>query len=277
MATVCVTRLEEVIMSMPSLAIARWRWPALLLVGGLLLASTSACQQAGSGPTPTSAPTAAQSATVGQASLSSAPSSAPPTTVTVTATTPAYPSDYARAVLDAWSAHDSTMLALLVSDPTQFGPPSIPGRPDQHWTRILCEGAMGSGYCNYYNYDGDEIIIRTSNQMTAAHQWHAASLQSWNPITFPSSEKDYADEFIHAWIDGNLAREQLLSTTPVISYFATLAKIDYSYTVTVCTPSPGRSYFNFYRPPSFTETLRVINWGTVPDPRHHVEGVLPGC
>jgi hypothetical protein len=168
-------------------------------------------------PTPTDPP-----ATTPTPALT--PTTHPPTVAPVTH---AYPGDYAGAVLLAWAARDNAYLTLLTSSATAH---TLLGHGDinTHWTLIRDDGAAGSSYASYYNNGGDEIIIRTANAETAAHHWHAATVQSWDVMTFPATASAYARKYVDGWIAGNRARMDLLGTTALTTFYLT----------TVTTPSP---------------------------------------
>jgi hypothetical protein len=244
----------------------------LAIAGGAaaapLLGLTSAPQVVPASPAATTPPM--------RPSPTTTPSTTPPpaTTAHPSAVSPpanVYPTDLNRAVLDAWSTKDTTRLALLTSDPQDFL--AIPGHPDQHWTRISCDGAAGSGYCTYYNSDGDQITIRTGTQAAAEHRWHAAMLWSWSPITFPSDPQKYADAFMHAWIEGNATRMQLLSNQQVVNHFRTLSTVDYTYTITT-EGAAGHTYAHITNATGFDQTLTLLNEQVTRRQPHSIDGFI---
>ena len=127
-----------------------------------------------------------------------------------------YPSDYPGAILSAWANHDSAYLAQLTSSSTAAAIHGY-GNINTHWTLIISDGAAGSTYSTYYNSAGDLIILRVSNAAVGGHQWHAGSVQTWDPMTFPASAGAYTKKYVDAWIAGNKARLGLLGTSGMIT------------------------------------------------------------
>jgi hypothetical protein len=245
----------------------------LAIAGGAaaapLLGLTSAPQVVPASPAATTPPMRPSPTTTPSTTPPPATTAAHPSAVSPPANV--YPTDLNRAVLDAWSTKDTTRLALLTSDPQDFL--AIPGHPDQHWTRISCDGAAGSGYCTYYNSDGDQITIRTGTQAAAEHRWHAAMLWSWNPITFPSDPQKYADAFMHAWIEGNATRMQLLSNQQVVNHFRALSTVDYTYTITT-EGAAGHTYAHITNATGFDQTLTLLNEQVTRRQPHSIDGFI---
>jgi hypothetical protein len=178
--------------------------------GGLADAGSSASASPTTSATPTDASTASATAT--------------------TSTTHTYPSDYAGAILKAWVDHDSTYLKLLTSSATTsqlFGL----GHPDQHWTSIDNEGAMGSSYATYTNKTGDAIVIRMNNESLSQKAWHAGSVQTWDPMKFSNDATAYAKSFMDAWINKNKTRMVRLSSQAFANHFTSMTTPDASYTI----------------------------------------------
>jgi hypothetical protein len=130
----------------------------------------------------------------------------------------AYPANYARAVLSAWGSGDNAYLTLLTDAGTAHDIHGY-GHINQHWTHIRDDGAAGSLYASYYNNAGDEITIRVINDELSQHHWHAATVQSWDPMTFPSGATSYTKKYVDGWIAGNKARMDLLGTTALTTLF----------------------------------------------------------
>lgn len=157
-----------------------------------------------------------------------------PTVTPSTPSTPAthtYPSDYPLAVLTAWGARDHAYLALLTSTSAanlMFGWGNI----NTHWTYATSEGAAGSDYTSYFNNGGDYITIRTANPMTSQHQWHAATIQTWDQMKFPAGPTDYAKELVSGWMTGNRARMDYLGTSALTIQLQGMTPPGPSYTAT---------------------------------------------
>jgi hypothetical protein len=158
----------------------------------------------GGGGTPTATPTGTPATT---------PAATPTHTPTPAPATHAYPADYAGAVLAAWAARDSAYLTLLTSSATAHTVLGY-GNINTHWTLIRDDGAAGSTYASYYNNGGDEVVLRLTNDEIAAHHWHAATVQSWDVMTFPGTATAYARKYVDGWIAGN--REPGLRAAPAV-------------------------------------------------------------
>ena len=185
-----------------------------------------------------------------------------PTTAATATTAPAthtYPSDYAGEILKAWAAHDTAYLKLLTSSATTTQLYGL-GHPDMHWTSVGGDGAAGSSYQTYDNKNGDSIVIRTGNQATAAKQWHAGDVQTWDPITFPHDATAYAKAFMNAWINGNKIRMVRLSSQAVAQHFTALTTPDSSYTVGEAPGgnAAGHSYLEIKDAASSLDVVIVI-------------------
>jgi hypothetical protein len=167
-----------------------------------------------------------------------------------------YPRDYHGAVMDAWVARDASRLALLTSDPEEFL--AIDRHRDQQWSRRLCDGAMGGLYCAFENRDGDVIVIRVDSAELSQHRWHAARLQIWDPIRFPTGAKAYADAFLHAWIDGYPTRMSRLAVPGVVAHFNGLQKADYTYSIST-EGAAGHTYAHVTSPAGFDQTITLLN------------------
>ena len=198
------------------------------------------------------------------------------TVLTPSASAAPYPSDYHGAVLAAWVSHDAAALALLVADVAPFN--AIPGSPDTHWTKIDCSGAAGTTGCVYFNKDGDEIIIGVGNEKYGNHEYHAGTLIVWDPMTFPKNAKSYVDLFMHAWIGGNTARENLLATPAVVAHYAALTKIDFSYVVDdTGGGAAGSTYVHITNASGFNQTVRLNNEPLGSGQPHAIANCYPTC
>jgi hypothetical protein len=145
---------------------------------------------------------------------------------------PAYPSDYAAAIMTAWGGGDSGLLTLLTTSATAHQMLHDLAGTDQHWTRTNSDGAAGSSYVTYDNQDGDSLTLRTVNTETAAHHWHAGSVETWDPMTYPHDDIAYVRAFMNAWVSGNRTRMELLASQPITTHFLGLTRPDASFTVT---------------------------------------------
>jgi hypothetical protein len=260
---------------------------AALGAGVALLAALTACSSVSGG---TGALSGAPSASAGPASSSapgsgstpsSGPSSpAPAVTVTVTPTAPAthaYPSDYFAAILAAWKAHDTSYLTLLTSASTAAQFYGF-GNVNQTWHGLGGDGAMGTQYETYYNNAGDAITLRSSNQETSAKHWHAAGINNWDKMTFPTDSVAYVKRFVDAWITGNKARMTLLSSSAMTSQISAMTPPGTTYTA---APSPGGSSAGHdhveVKDPgtSLDMTLAVVDLS--PGAEHEIDGCDSGC
>ncbi len=217
--------------------------------GNGVLGSTLNSQGAG-GAAPVAGPSGAPSvgasggASGGPSGVPSTPTSGPstPSTTPATPSTPAtsapatpYPSDYAQAILSAWGSHDLVRLTLLMdaADATHL---LTLGDPDRHWTAVPGGGTTGSTYAQFYNNNGDWLVLKLNDNDLLSKLFHAGRLNTWDPISYPNDATAYAKEFVDGWIDGNQARITKLSSSAVTSYFLTLTTPDSSYTA---GPAPG--------------------------------------
>ena len=134
--------------------------------------------------------------------------------------------------MSAWGSGDRAFLTLLTTAATAHQLLDNLGDPDQHWTSLGGDGAAGSTYTRYYNQDGDQITIRTSNAEVAAHHWHAGSVQTWDPMAYPSGDVAYVKEFVGGWIAGNKTRMELLATQSLTTHLLSLPTPSSGFTAT---------------------------------------------
>lgn len=204
-----------------------------LVVLLLATACTSNAKPSGAGALGTVSPTASGTATAPTGTgPSTAGSGATPTggATTHAPTNHTYPADYAQAVLNAWSSGDTSYLILLTDADTAAHIHAF-GNINHHWTHIRDDGAAGSSYDSYYNNAGDEITIRVINDEISQHHWHAGSVQSWDPMTFPAGATAYAKKLVDGWINGNKARMNLLGTTGLTGIYLALDTPSSGYTL----------------------------------------------
>ncbi|HEY7176330.1 MAG TPA: hypothetical protein VH442_15550 [Micromonosporaceae bacterium] len=234
--------------------------PGMVAAAALAL-SVAACNHAATG---TGVLGAASNPSPGFGAVSGAPSSGattPTATPTKTgATARPYPSDYARAILTAWSAHDTSYLTLLTGTSTKNQLYGI-GTVDQHWTLANSQGASGSSYSAFFNRDGDWLVLRTINAQTAAHQWHAGSVQTWDKISYPTDATAYVTYYMNAYIDGNTARMTKLGTQTMTTHFVGLAsKPDSGYALGAAEGTAGHTHIEVTEASvSFDVTFRLAN------------------
>jgi len=152
------------------------------------------------------------------------------------------------------------------------------GGPDQHWTHIGGEGAAGATVQTFYNQDGDEVTIKTNNAAVAARHWHAGSLQSWNPMAYPSDDQAYVTAFVKAWIAGNRTRMELLASQSVTTHFLTLATPDSLFTVAEVLGSGAAGRVEVKVTDSATSLVATLIIATpVLGMAHAIENCDPSC
>jgi hypothetical protein len=124
--------------------------------------------------TPSATPTAIT--TLGEQSPTPAPAASPGPGKAGSPAPAPYPGqarDYAEAVIAAWKAKDRPRLADLSSAQIQEQLMEIPGPPNMTWTYVMCDGAMGSSYCQFSNADGHKLTVRVINEKVG--QAHAVT------------------------------------------------------------------------------------------------------
>jgi hypothetical protein len=135
--------------------------PLPLMFAALLLTGCAGQDQ------PSATPTVIT--TLGEQPFSPSPSPSP-TKASPQPSSPApatYPSDsraYAEAVIAAWKAKNWTRVADLANAEVQEQLMEIPGPPNMNWTFVMCDGAMGSSYCQFTNADGHKVTLRVINE-----------------------------------------------------------------------------------------------------------------
>ncbi|HEY1488284.1 MAG TPA: hypothetical protein VGF84_19405 [Micromonosporaceae bacterium] len=225
---------------------------------------------AGSAPASTGPSTGSGAPTVPATAPATPPASVAPSTHP-------YPSDYAGAILAAWKAHDTAYLTLLTNSTTAtklYGYGNI----NQVWTRSPGSGAAGHTYWQAYNQAGDWIVLRTPNLLPSQHQWHIGEVYTWDQMTFPNDPVQYVKRFVNGWLDGNVARMKLLSSTTLttqIQGLSTQPEPGY-FTVTDTGGAAGHSYVEVKDATvSFDITLQLVNANV----GHHnaIESCYAGC
>jgi hypothetical protein len=260
---------------------ARQKAFAVAVCGAVLMA-LAACTNSssgGSGGLVGGAPSVGLSAASGVGgSTPATPTAQPPAPAPASH---AYPSDYGAAILAAWKAHDTAYLTLLTSATIAN---QIYGFGDinQVWTSLdgtEGSGASGSTYWEFYNAAGDFIRFKTSNAATGAHHWHTGTVDLWDQMTFPSDPDQYVKRFIDGWIDGNVARMKLLSSTAVTAQFNALPnKPDSLYTIAAAPGggAAGNQYIAVSEAdPAFAVTIQVAS--ALLGHQHAIAGCQSGC
>jgi hypothetical protein len=185
-----------------------------LASAGMALGLLAGC--GGSGPGPASSGGTGGTGGSGTAGDAPGPASAG-------ATTPApmtYPGEagaYATATVTAWSGGDSTRLGQLNDPADPIFSTLDSGNYNKAFGLYRCTGAAGSSICVLYNQVGDELDLRLQNSLLG--QAHAVVDGQWHPITFPTDNRAYAEEAIHAWTGHNDAAVALLTGKPGATAF----------------------------------------------------------
>jgi hypothetical protein len=184
---------------------------AALATGACLLA-LAACAKT---PTPTPTGTTAGVGSLGTAAPTA--SARPGPTSAAAATYPNTAEDYAKAAVAAWAARDLIRLDQLeVQDGQLHTLYQCNGCYEIHFTLVNCQGANGSTFCLFFNNVGDSLRLRLVNQFLGEPR-AIGNGSIWEPITFPSDDKAYAQEALNAWLAGNDARLNLLTATHMTS------------------------------------------------------------
>jgi hypothetical protein len=246
---------------------------ALMLVGavaatGVLVACAQGAKANGQGvfgAAPNGSPGVGAASGIGSAGASPGTTTGIPTASPSHQASPAppsrvYPSDYARAILTAWGGHDTSYLTLLTNTSTKnqlYGYGSL----DQHWTLASSQGATGSSYASFYNRDGDWIVLRSVNEQTAAHQWHAGSVETWSKISYPSDPTAYVKYYMDAYVDGNAGRMTKLGNQTMTTHFTGLSsKPDSGYTLGTPDSTAGHTHIEVTESSVLFDVIfRVVN------------------
>jgi predicted small lipoprotein YifL len=229
-------------------AITRVRYLPLLLA----LLTLAACGSKGpGGPSPNG--TGAQ---VGQAPTTAA--ATPPPTVAATPNTEEFPKTaraYAESVLAAWKQHQLEWLGDLTTPEVQEQIIEIPGPPNQSWTYHRCDNTAGSAYCEFFNADGDAIVLRISTPLLG--KAHATIEVSLDQTEYSMNAVTYVKAFLDAWKAGNLPRMRTLANQNEVDYFTHYTPPD---AYSTCTDgAAGSTYVRVYNSDGLNYTLRVVN------------------
>jgi hypothetical protein len=142
-----------------------------------------------------------------------APPAPPPVTYPKTARA------YAEAVLAAWGQKQQDRLTALTNAQVYEQIVEIPGPPNMTWTYVQCDGAAGSSYCAFYNGDGDDIVLRLTNERLG--KAHAASEVRFN--LFPDDGVEYVRQFVQAWTLAHKPRMLKLAVPDVVNAVVEIA------------------------------------------------------
>jgi hypothetical protein len=134
-----------------------------------------------------------------------------PTDIAVPLTFPASAEAYTKAALQAWVAKNTTALNQYeVAGGQLHTLASCDGCYNTAFTFVECQGAAGSSYCLFVNAVGDQLTLKVVNEQLGKPL--AMGLGSlWDPTTFPSDNRAYAQLALTAWQEGNDARLKLLT------------------------------------------------------------------
>lgn len=199
----------------------------------------------------------------------SAPSSAAPT----------YPSDadtYSQAAVTAWLNGDQARLDQLRDPGNQILHSVGLGDYDKHWMFQDCQGAAGSSYCTFFNGVGDVLVLQLSNPLLGGP--HAITHGTFDPLTFPTDMKAYAQECLDAWRAGNLARVGYLTQPDAKTHLLNIAashKLD-DWTFVDAQGAAGSSYLTWHNPNGDRIVFRFYNPGVDPNEgkQHRIRDVL---
>jgi hypothetical protein len=128
-----------------------------------------------------------------------------------------------------------------------------------------------------YNAVGDELDLRVLNSLLG--QAHAVQDGQWHPITFPTDNRAYAEEAVHAWTGRNDAAVALLTGKPGATAFSAVpaAKRDDVWTFNHDEGGMGHLYYVFTNAAGDSIIVSMANEGfaSVPPNRHGlIEGVV---
>jgi hypothetical protein len=197
-------------------------------------------------------------------------------------TTPApvsYPGDaaaYATAAVTAWGGGDTTRLGQLNDPADPVFSTLDSGNYDKAFGLYQCTGAAGSSICVFYNHVGDELDLRLLNSLLG--QAHAVMDGQWHPITFPTDNRAYAEEAIHAWTGHNDAAVALLTGKPGATAFDPVPaeRRDDTWTFDHNEGGTGHLFYIFRNTTGESIIVSIANEGfaTVPPNRHGLIEVI---
>jgi len=196
-------------------------------------------------------------AQVGQAPTTNA-ATTPPAAATATPATEEFPKTaraYAESILAAWKQHQLEWLGDLTTPEVQEQIIEIPGPPNQSWTYHQCSNAAGSAHCEFFNADGDAIVLQMATALLG--KAHAAIGVSLDLTEYSTNAVTYVKAFIDAWKAGNLPRMAILADQNEVEYFTHYTPPD---AYSTCTDgAAGSTYVRVYNSDGLNYTLRVVN------------------
>lgn len=136
--------------------------------------------------------------------------------------------EYAHAAVTAWAAPDLLRLADLTTAEVHEEIIELPGPPDQTWAFLQCDDEDPGWACAFYNTDGDYLVLTLDPDRLGEPR--AVVDFAFEPTTYPTTAREYAEAFITAWQTGNRARMAALATPEVIRALDRL------------TPAPATGY-----------------------------------
>jgi hypothetical protein len=227
-----------------------------LVVVSVFLSAAACAPQNSPGPGPTTSGTA-----VGGTS------GPPPTTAPPAVTYPSDAETYAKQAVTAWETGDTARLNQLeVAGGTIHTLAGCHACYDLHFNLIgSCDGAAGSSYCLFYNKVGDSLRVHLSNPLLG-HPQAVVAGSIWDPITFPSDDKKYAQEALDAWLGGNDARLKLLTASKMTSAQVDALGADRHSTWTFdhADGAMGSTYYNFHDLAGHSLAFRFLNGPPAP-------------
>lgn len=137
-------------------------------------------------------------------------------------TGPTYPGnakDYTKALLQAWSAKNTSRINQLANQGAALQIGGM-GTPNGEWNTYVSCNPDGSGYtkCIYRNVHGDEATIRLQNSQIGHPT--AVTEALLDKTQYPNDAAGYAQAFWGAWSHGNTDRMRRLSNSgSVVSFF----------------------------------------------------------
>ncbi len=191
------------------------RVAALASVLLLSVAALSACSKPGSEPDSNGSPGAG---TLGEAVATTPPAVA---TSTAAANPPTYPTDiveYAKAAVTALSSKDSTRLDQLEAPGGTLH--TMLGCFDCYDTDFYLSTCPQTGpyvTCTFFNAVGDELRLRGDPSLVGQPHAIPATGSIFDPISFPSDNKEYASLAMTAWLNRNDNRLKLLTKDELTS------------------------------------------------------------
>jgi hypothetical protein len=247
------------------MVISRRLTPVLLAgVAGLFGLTLAACAPSASssnGPTPPPG---------GSGALGGAPEATTSAAAPPAATYPGDAGAYATAAVTAWSQGDHARLAQLDAPGDTIFSTLDSGNYNKAFSLYRCDGAAGSSICALYNAVGDELDLRVLNSRLG--QDHAVQDGQWHPITFPTDNRAYAEEAVHAWSGHNDAAVSLLTGKPGATAFSAVpaARRDDVWTYSGSDGGMGHLYYHFANAAGDNIIVSMANEGfaTIPPNRH---------